>query len=67
MKNKINFKFSIFFLIGIFLIGCVLAEVSHCCEKTVVASDGSGGAWCVDSSGYKGTTAECDATNANCQ
>ncbi len=26
-----------------------------------------GGSWCVDYSGYKGTTANCDATNANCQ
>ena len=50
MSNKklaIVFVFS--FLFGIFLIGNVLGAISYCCEKTKVADDGSGGAWCVGS------------------
>ncbi len=40
MKKNNLIKISIFFLVGIFLISMVSAEISYCCEKTTY------GAWC---------------------
>jgi prepilin-type N-terminal cleavage/methylation domain-containing protein len=34
---------------------------SYCVEKTM-----NTGTWCVDSTGYSGTTADCEGTNYNC-
>jgi hypothetical protein len=48
MINKKILMFGMFLLIGIFLTSFVLGQVSYCCEKTIVKSDGSGGAWCVN-------------------
>jgi Tfp pilus assembly protein PilE len=45
--------------------GTVTDEIisgAYCVESTLNA----GGSWCVDSTGYKGSTAECDATTADC-
>ena len=45
--------------------GTVLDEIidaAYCVESTLNA----GGSWCVDSTGYKGSTAECDAATADC-
>ena len=44
-------------ILMIFLAGGVFAEISYCCEKTLVESDGTGGAWCVDAS-----ESECDSS-----
>ncbi len=38
------------------------ANTAWCFESALTES----GNWCVDSTGYKGTTAECDTTNADC-
>jgi hypothetical protein len=57
MKSKNNLMLG--FVLIIFLAGGVFAEVSHCCEKTDVRDDGSGGIWCVDSD-----VGECDTNYA---
>jgi len=43
MKKQI-----ILIILGMFLISgiCAVGEVSYCCEKTKLRTDGSGGAWC---------------------
>ena len=58
------------FLISIFLISVVhAAEVSYCCEKTKVKTDGSGGAWCVNApkeecdTGFRKVPTSCEATS----
>ena len=38
-------------------------DVSEFCIQSPLATSGS---WCVDSTGYMGTTAACDGTNYNC-
>ena len=49
-KNKMDNKKIIigcmFLVFGIFLISLISAEVSSCCEKTLVRVDGTGGMWC---------------------
>jgi len=59
MKNKFYLLIGVL-LIGIFLTNNILGDISNCCEKTKVNSDGSGGAWCVDASEN-----ECDISYDN--
>ena len=43
----------------------ISADNSAWCVESLL-NDTTVANWCVDSTGYKGNTAECDATNANC-
>ena len=36
------------------------------CAQSVLPAGNADTTWCVDSTGYKGTTSNCDTTNANC-
>jgi len=63
MKKKSLIKFGMFFLIGIFLISFISAQVSYCCEKTTY------GAWCQNEeqdkcdSAFKSAPTSCEATS----
>ena len=65
MGNKII----LIFALSVFLISFAYAEVSYCCEKTVVQNDGSGGAWCQNSptencdSNFRKVPSSCEATS----
>ncbi len=51
--------------LGIFLIGIVSSvEVSYCCEKTKTATDGSGGAWCIETAKENCATGQNGITGA---
>ena len=66
MKNKLILGI----VLLIFLIGIISAvEVSYCCEKTKVETDGSGGAWCQNApkdkcdNNFRKAPTSCEATS----
>ena len=69
MNKKRLILFSMFLIFGIFLISLISAQVTYCCEKTLVRNDGSGGMWCQNEvqeecdSDYRVAPTSCEATS----
>ncbi len=66
MNKKKIIQFCIFFVIGIFLINLVYAQVSYCCEKTKINAEGTGGMWCQNEE-QENCDPEFDAQPASCE